>query len=1005
MRTPSGPLAALCLLAAAPAWGQANPQLAGEWSPVIAWPNDAVHVQMLATGKVLFSPDYEDGGTPFLFDPADGSVVPAPPAGFNFFCSGHCQLSTGGVLFVGGHVVDYQGLSTAAVFDPFTLAWSRVADMNGGRWYATATTLASGDALVVSGSVTATSGVNTLPQVLDVGRKAWRDLTAAQVQLPLYPWMFAAPNGKVFYAGPERMGRYLDTSGTGAWSNVAPSSFGYRDYGSAVMYEDGKILLIGGGFPPIATCDAIDLNAAAPAFKPVAPMAGVRRMHNATVLPDGTVLVTGGSRGPTFDDATKPALQAELWDPATNVWRTLASQIRYRGYHSTAWLLPDGRVVSAGSRSQPTAEIFSPPYLFKGPRPTVTAAPDQLAFGQPFTLATPDAAAITQVTLVRLASVTHSFNQNQRLSRLPFTRGAAGLTVTAPASGRVAPPGYYLLFAIGANGVPSLGRIVRLDATPPAPLTVISPNGGEALIAGASAAVRFSAAPSIASVHVELTTDGQTFAPLGDAPAASGSLSFTVPPVDSVLARIRVSDATSPAVADLSDGNFSIATSPPAPSPAPTPTPAPAPPPASLAAIALGDAWHYDDRDIDPGAAWTSVAFDDSAWRVGAGQLGYGDGDEVTVLSKKPVSQPSVYFRKRLTLAQGFSHASLKVVHDDGVAVFLNGTLLFSKYVAGGLAHATYASATSAENEVSLAEIPLPANLAVAGENVVAVVVKQAGGTSSDVSFDLALTLSRDAAPPPAVAHTLQVQSPNGGETLGTGASFTVRWATTGAIPLVDLDLSGDGGLTFAPLARGLANAGTFSFTPAAAAARALLKVSEPDGTSDVSDAPFTVSATQQVVPFGSVWRYDDRGIDQGSAWVAPGFDDATWKAGPAQLGYGDGDEKTVLVKTSPVRPTAYFRTRFTLASPPTQASLRVLHDDGVAVFVNGVQVFSKYLSGGLAYAAWADTTTENENSAAPIALSPNPFVAGVNVIAVEVKQSNPVSSDLSFDLELSVTP
>src|SRR5882672_1814298 len=142
-----------------------------------------------------------------------------------------------------------------------------------------------------------------------------------------------------------------------------------------------------------------------------------------------------------------------------------------RLYHGTALLMPDGRVlISGGGRGsggvaasdQLNAEFFSPPYLFKGARPTIASAPAQLQFGQAFTVQTPDAASIASVSLISLGSMTHAFNMNQRFVTLSFSAGAGSLSVSAPANTTVAPPGYYMLFIVNANGVPSVAAIVRL---------------------------------------------------------------------------------------------------------------------------------------------------------------------------------------------------------------------------------------------------------------------------------------------------------------------------------------------------------------------------------------------------------------------------------------------------------------------------------------------------------------------------------------------------------------
>jgi hypothetical protein len=191
-------------------------------------------------------------------------------------------------------------------------------------------------------------------------------------------------------------------------------------------------------------------------------MSIARRQLNLTILADGKLLASGGSGGFGFDNQNSPVCPTEMWDPATGKWTTMDSITVYRGYHSTALLLPDGRVLSAGGeQTGASAEIYSPPYLFKGARPTITSAPSSVKYGQVFLVTTPDAANISQVTWIRLSSVTHSFNQNQRLNHLQFTQATGGLNITAPANGNIAPPGYYMLFLVNSNGVPSVASIIQ----------------------------------------------------------------------------------------------------------------------------------------------------------------------------------------------------------------------------------------------------------------------------------------------------------------------------------------------------------------------------------------------------------------------------------------------------------------------------------------------------------------------------------------------------------------
>jgi hypothetical protein len=194
-----------------------------------------------------------------------------------------------------------------------------------------------------------------------------------------------------------------------------------------------------------------------------------RRHPNATLLPTGEVLVIGGTSGPGWSDPAGTVHEAEIWNPSSGVWRTLAANTINRIYHSATILLPDARVLvtgagaQAGAVDQLNAEIYSPPYLFQGGRPTLSNGPASLSYRAAFAVVTPNGATIDQVTLVRLGSMTHSFDQNQRFVRLAFEPTPDGLTVTAPDNGSLAPPGYYMLFLVDVNGVPSVAKIVRLQ--------------------------------------------------------------------------------------------------------------------------------------------------------------------------------------------------------------------------------------------------------------------------------------------------------------------------------------------------------------------------------------------------------------------------------------------------------------------------------------------------------------------------------------------------------------
>lgn len=412
---------------------------------------------------------------PTVWNPANGTFQAAPNP-IDIFCGGHSLLADGRLLVTGGNISSDQGLSMANLFDYRTGQWTQGPQMARGRWYPTNTPLPTGEMLVTSGE-DQTGALNAIPEVWQLDG-TWRELTTANLEIPYYPWMFVAPDGRVFYAGWSRTSRWLDTTGTGQWTlgPVHPTLI-TRIYGTAVMYDVGKVLVAGGDEePPVASAEVIDLNAQNPEWRLIAPMKYARHHAVGTVLPDGTVLVTGGTSSPGKNDRTGSVMNPELWDPVTEKWTEMAPMEFNRLYHSTAILLPDARVFTGGG-GEPAADgqtdnfnaqIYSPPYLFNNDgspaaRPQITDAPAEIAYGAKFPVSTAQPADIAQVSFIALGSMTHAFNQSQRFMRLTFTAGTDRVTATAPANANLAPPGYYMLFLVGKNGAPSEARIVHIQ--------------------------------------------------------------------------------------------------------------------------------------------------------------------------------------------------------------------------------------------------------------------------------------------------------------------------------------------------------------------------------------------------------------------------------------------------------------------------------------------------------------------------------------------------------------
>jgi hypothetical protein len=367
------------------------------------------------------------------------------------------------------------------------------------RWYPTATTLPDGRVLVTSGATTCFSCIADVPEIYNPQTNSWTQLTSARLAFPYYPFIFVLPDGGILNAGAGENpapARTLNLTSQ-LWTTVDPVVV---DGGSAVMYRPGKVLKSGtaattdvSNLPAEATTYVLDMTQASPAWRQTAGMAFPRAYHTLTMLPDGNVLVTGGGVTTEGKDTSAAVYEAELWSPTSETWQTMAAMSVPRLYHGTALLLPDGRVVAAGSGdsyggpNQTTAQFYSPPYLFKGARPAITSAPSLIQYASSFIINLSGSGLISSVALMRPGAVTHQFDEDQRYLNLTFQQSSNVLTVNAPANANLAPPGYYMLFVLNEAGVPSAASWVRLpspaaDTTPPtSPGTLTTTNGTQSI--------------------------------------------------------------------------------------------------------------------------------------------------------------------------------------------------------------------------------------------------------------------------------------------------------------------------------------------------------------------------------------------------------------------------------------------------------------------------------------------------------------------------------------------
>lgn len=469
-----------------------DPTIAGQWGEPISWPSVGVHAMLLSDGKVM---TWGHATPPVVYDPASGSVATVPNPFANPVCGGANNLADGRAISIGGGGLSGPGVTSVTAFTAGSSSWSALAPTSYTTWYASSTVLGDGRLLRVGGVNGCNSCNPENAEIYDPATDAWSILSNTTTLLPMYPFTFLRPDGTVAITGASEVTsplRILDPVAQ-TWS---VSDANVVDGASPAMYDIGKVIKAGAAAdsgnagPAVNTAYITDLTQASPQWTQTGSMQYPRSFLNLTALPDGTVLATGGE---TTKDGNNPAnavLAAEDWSPSTGTWTTWASEATPRLYHSTAVLLPDGRVFVSGSGDDPgdgvpdnrTSEIFSPPYLFRGARPAIYGAPSQLDYGSTITISTPDAASIASVSLIRTGNTTHFFDQSARRVPLSFTAGGGSLTVTSPASGNIAPPGYYMLFIVNSSGVPSVAPIVHVGSAPAPPPPKPTPLVGTATV-------------------------------------------------------------------------------------------------------------------------------------------------------------------------------------------------------------------------------------------------------------------------------------------------------------------------------------------------------------------------------------------------------------------------------------------------------------------------------------------------------------------------------------------
>ena len=464
------------------ATSDADPDQAGQWGSLTNWPIVAMHGELLSDGNILTWGDSSQGDTAVVWDPTTNTFTSIPDAFANPSCGGNNILPDGSVIAVGGGGVSPADANTnVSGYNETNQAWGKLASNAFPTWYASTTVLPNGNLLRLGGVDGCDNCNPEVPELYSPTANQWTTLSNNPTLLPMYPFSYVRPDGTVAVTGSslvqEPLMIYDPTTET--WTTSDPNVV---DGGSSAMYDTGKVIKAGSSYtgnalsnnPSAATAYITDLSQATPTWTQTGSMAYPRSYLNLTPLPDGTVLATGGGTTTNGGNLSDGVLPAEDWNPATGQWTTWASMAVPRLYHSIALLMPNGQVFVAGTGdlngvpNELNYQIFSPPYLFNGPRPTITSSPSVVQYGSNFQVSTPDAASITSVSLIRPAAVTHSFDQSARRVSLSFTASDGTLNVQAPANGADAPPGPYMLFIVNSSGVPSVASWVNLPApTPP----------------------------------------------------------------------------------------------------------------------------------------------------------------------------------------------------------------------------------------------------------------------------------------------------------------------------------------------------------------------------------------------------------------------------------------------------------------------------------------------------------------------------------------------------------
>lgn len=473
----------------------------GEWGPVKTWPFVYVAAANLPDGRIIAwggNQRTRFSGGQFTYtgvwDPLTDQITEHTYDQHSMFCAMPTMRENGEVFVVGG---DGPTNNRTSTFNYQTDSWEHIDTANADRWYNGSLQLPNGQVFMALGGQSSTS---RYPELWTEG-EGWRWLTGIDLQAPIldytsygkpkwFPMMSVAPDGDILHVGPTPIMHNINPAGDGSIEEAGAGITGWdsnNQAGTMIVFDEGKILTLG-GISSKNRATIVDMNGAIPQVTAVTNLSQPRAHSNAIMLPTGEVFVVGGTDQNVWFSDAGTILTPEIWNPQTQTWRQVADHIKPRNYHSVALLMSDGRVFSGGgglcgcSADHPDHQVYSPGYLFNpdgtpANRPAITFAPDITTFGDVFNVTTVQN--IDRFTMIKMAGTTHSHNTDTRFLNVSFTGDTGAYQLTMESNSNVLTPGYWMLFALNDQGVPSESKVIQIKSNA---VQITSPGNQSSLV-------------------------------------------------------------------------------------------------------------------------------------------------------------------------------------------------------------------------------------------------------------------------------------------------------------------------------------------------------------------------------------------------------------------------------------------------------------------------------------------------------------------------------------------